>query len=543
MKTRLSTAACGALLFVASMSSHAFNGPELAERLNDRYKDVAAQCADQTPAYRCSGLLIRGFDRERSIAFWLHDATAMRLGAESFVFLRADLSTRKLPFTNAVVFAEPDDTPDQPPELDPLCAYPFDVDPGIEWLQHGCSAPTHEQPLQGVSGSCPSTVTDVAGWIAHFNSQQNERNRQCSLDAQSTNLFNVSLQAHEGVDGELASLSNRIMIRNWDYAAPDTLPVQALVYEKAVKGALSGAQRDQLDYQKATGQWLPILQMGLTDPRSSPFSFHEADQLNAGYEMAAKLNSRYVNTLAICKDGKAAFYCNGILLRGVWASEKYDSWDPSPGSIINNGVSFSFLRKDLHIGVMFGFVGLIFKESSAPTAAPITVRCAYPFEAGTSGSPEPCTFQGVCELLGIDSAQAWWRSNRRCAFTNSAQQFKTSTDIRHSFVSPGYNEIMVAAWQPGTPDRIPLEALVHRANLPDGSSLQQAQYIQRRFLLHTGKFLPLLNMDQTDPDQPIFSYDPALQNQPGSPDSREMKDGIPVHLNEQEKADRKPAAD
>lgn len=328
------------------------------------------------------------------------------------------------------------------------------------------------------------------------------------------------------------------MVKNWTYAAPDALPLLAIVYEKNVKQALSGAHRDQQDYYKATGKWLPIVQMDLADPRRAPFSFREEDQLSVGYQVASKLNARYMDTLPVCKDGRAAYYCNGILLRGVWASPNYESWDPSPGSIINNGVSFSFLRKDLHIGVMFGYVGLIFKESGAPADVPITLRCAYPFEAGTSGSPDPCTFQGVCELMGIDSVQAWRRSDRQCAFTNSAVQLKVSTDIRHSPVVRGYNEIMIAAWQPGMPSLIPMEALVHRADLPDSASLRQAQYIQRRFLLHTGRFLPLLSMDQTDPGQPIFSYDPALQNQPGSPDMRTMRDGIPIQLNRQEKADR-----
>ena len=146
MKKMTLTAALGVLLLMTSLSGHALNGSRLAEQLNNRYRHITAQCADQAPAYQCSGLLIRGFEQERSLPFWLHDATAMRLGAESFLFLHADIGTRKLPFSNGVVFIQPDITNTQQPELGLLCVYPFDVDPGIDWLGYGCSAPVHAQP-------------------------------------------------------------------------------------------------------------------------------------------------------------------------------------------------------------------------------------------------------------------------------------------------------------------------------------------------------------------------------------------------------------
>ncbi len=536
MRSSILLMALSVLLTLTCLSSHAADGPDVADQLNARYKLNPDECTGQTPAYKCSGVLIRGFREQRPIAFWLHDATAMRLGAEAFAFLRADVSTRQLPYYNGVVFADLDSGTAQQPQLDVLCAYPFNLSPGIDWLGYGCVSPSNSQQIAEDPSSCPSAITDPANWLEDFASKQNDRKRQCSLSTQTAASFRVSLQAHEGINESWSSTANLLMIKSWGYTRPEALPVQAIVYEKGVRDSLSGAHRDQLAYFKATGLWLPVLQINLADQAKNVFVFDVADQLYVGYGMAAKLNERYMDSRPICPDGKPAFYCNGILLRGVWASSNHEAWNPSPGSIANNGVSFSYLRHDLPINVMFGYSGLIFKEAAAPAATPITVRCGYPFEAGTSGSDNPCTFRGVCEEMGITSVEQWSVSDRRCAFTNSAEQFKVLTDIRNELTIGvrDYNEIMVAAWPQAIPDEIPLEALVHRADWPGIPSLAQTQYIQRRFLLHTGRFLPMLSMDQTDYSQPIFSYDPALQNQPGAPETREMRDGVPVELNEQE---------
>jgi hypothetical protein len=75
------------------------------------------------PAFFCSGVLARGSPSEGE--FWKHDAVSSQLGAESFVYLRSDLSTRTLDATHGVLFSDGFTAIGQGKDLELLCAYPF----------------------------------------------------------------------------------------------------------------------------------------------------------------------------------------------------------------------------------------------------------------------------------------------------------------------------------------------------------------------------------------------------------------------------------
>ncbi|WP_426119848.1 hypothetical protein [Pseudomonas sp. DSP3-2-2] len=523
----------------------AVTGQETAELLNSRYKLLQDTCTgiDGGAAYLCSGVLLHGKAKEAYLPFWRHDLTSERLGAEPLTYLRADIGTRTLATRSGVVVGKVTGDLPNSPVLDVLCAYPFAPSIKIDWTHYGCLTPSDLQSAELDQSSCLSArVTTAQDWLEHFQKVDSNPDRQCSVSTRDPVQFMVGVQAHDMLGSEWSIKPNLLLVKNWE-KTPEAIPAVAIFHDPTQENSLLEAQRHQLDYFKETDRWLPVLKINLSEPQQNIFTYSPEEQLYIGYEVAARMNARYMDTRPECPDGNAAFYCNGILLRGVWASTEYHSWNPSPGSIINNGVSFSYLRADLGIKVMFGFSGLIFKSSDSPAPTPITVRCAYPYEAGTSGSPDPCTFAGVCETSGVTNLIIWTRNYKNtgissCAFTNSARQFAVANQVTEKFVKGGYNEIMVAAWPTDVPALIPLEAVVHRSNVTSYPSLEQSQYIQRDYYTQTGRYLPLVSMSQTEPENPIFSFDPLIQNQPGSPDPRPMKDGVPIQLNAQEQGDR-----
>ncbi|MBV6752187.1 hypothetical protein KV580_17860 [Pseudomonas chlororaphis] len=503
-----------AWLFVSGLAQ-AITGPETAQLLNHRYQQTVAACAGNNPAFFCSGVLIRGVTSAHVGEFWQHDSDAVTLGSERFSYVRADIGTQALAQKNGLIFSDSFTAISQGKALDVLCAYPFVANITSTRPGYGCglssSAP---QRLEDPSSCAALGITDATAWLRHFQQNANQPDKQCSLSSQSPTQFKASLEAHQGLDEQWAVRPNELLIRNWETAQPQRIPLQGLFYDVTQTGGLLGAQKDQRDYFNATGQWLSILRMNLRDAPDAVFGFNLQDQLYVGYEVASQLNARYANTAPICPDGKAAFYCNGVLIRATDANANFRAWNPSPPSEARNGVSFSYVRSDVGTTKLAGVQGLIFRESSAPVGYRTTLRCAYPANAGTNSVPDSC--RASCESLGVISVPAWQARyasspSSSCAFDPSAWPFQLNTEVRTVLTSAqraNWNEIIIAAWTPDIPTQLPIEAFFYTAG---SAALSAAQFIQRDYFVHTGNYMPIVQATLAATGGQIFSYSPADQ--------------------------------
>ncbi|CAI8730885.1 hypothetical protein EMIT0347P_150001 [Pseudomonas sp. IT-347P] len=390
-------------------------------------------------------------------------------------------------------------------------------------------APRHltaTKNTQDVSSCAGQGVTDAAGWLIHFQQQDQQPQRQCSLSSLVPSQFMASLTAHQGIDDDWSIQPTQLQVRNWDSDAPGQIPIQALFYDATKTGAMLGAQKDQRDYFNATGDWLPVLRMDLTQAPDAVFGFDQQDQLYIGYQLASRLNDRYTETSPTCQNGKTAYYCNGVLLRGTQASTAFHMWNPSPGSVANNGVSFTYLRVDAALTKPVFKQGFIVRESAAPTATLLTVMCAYPFDGATAVPVEDtCRIRsGMCNELGVTDVQAWASRyaaspGSSCAFNIDPAQFQLNIDVRPSVPNgDGWNEVMIRTWPQNIPLQIPLEAFFYSLNAYfDSDGLPQAQFGQRDYFETTGRFLPIVKLELEAADGRVFSYNPQEQIAPGAP--------------------------
>lgn len=293
-------------------------------------------------------------------------------------------------------------------------------------------------------------------------------------------------------------------VRNWNDQSPQQIPVQGLFYDRNWPTGLLAAQRDQRDYFQATGLWLPILRLDLRDSAQQVFGFNQGDQLYAGYQVAARLNARFRDTTVACRDGRAAFHCNGVLLRGTAASTQFHAWNPSPNSVGRNGVSFSWARADVGMVQIAGSQGLIFKESAAPTPYSSVWRCIYPTNAGTSGIPNSC--RTYCDVLGVTTVAAYRAQGSTCSFNVTPAQVQLSIDVRNR--NPAWNEVIIAAWPQNIPQQLPLEAIF----VVSGSAgLKDAQFIQRDFYQQTARTVPVVRIALNAGNGAPFVYEPSDQ--------------------------------
>ncbi|WP_247263266.1 MULTISPECIES: hypothetical protein [Pseudomonas] len=498
-------------LFVLTVRAE--TGPEVAQLLNTRYRNTPLDCPGNHAAYFCSGVLVSDLAGGLVEKFWEHTPTAKTLGARSFSYLRSDLGIRTLTQTGGMVFFDPFTAISQGKAVDVLCAYPLTAN--ILQGLYGCGTGGSEAD----PASCPAQgVSDVPGWLAHFQQQGQDPLRQCSLSSRIPAQFRASLLAHEQLGGGWVTQPNKLMVRNWDERAPAQVPVQALFYNLNQSAGLRVAENNQRDYYKATGQWLPILRLNLAGADGVVFEFSLQDQLYVGYEVADRLNARYFDTAVTCPDGRASLYCNGVIVRGTAATTQYHSWNPNPTSIT---VSTSYVRADAHVIKPLWPQGFLFKEQGAPTAQPLTVRCAYPIDAGTT-TEDACTFNGVCEQLGINSVATWLARYAHfayniCSFTTAPEQIQLSLDIRghldqvawHQFQD--WNEFMVGAWPQNIPEQLPIDALFYGNAYYNGNGPVGARFIQDDYFKVTGRFLPIVHLRLDATDRQIFSFTPDDQ--------------------------------
>ena len=505
------------ILSACTVDLHAATGPEVAKLLNTRYQNTTAECVGEHPAYFCSGVLVRG--SAEAGEFWKHDATATQLGAESFSYLRADLGTRELGQKNGVVFSDTFSAIGQGKALEVLCVYPFTFAMTATRPDFGCGAMAFAHAEADPSSCATQGVSDAQGWIAHFQQQNLQPDKQCSLSSQVPVLFKASLIAHQGLGATWAVKPNLVQIKNWDATAPKQIPIQALFYDTSQTGALLGAQRDQRDYFTTTGDWLPVLRMDLHQPPGAVFGFNLQDQLYNGYEVASRLNARYADTSPACRGDTASHYCNGVLIRTTDVSTAFHSWNPSPQSVTGNGVSYTYARVDALIKSVYKPQGFITRESFAPTGKPLEVRCIYPTDAHTGGTRDICRAHvGMCSEVGVTTAEEWVRRFAAnpilgCAFGTDPVSFQLATTARPNSNDPyGWNELIMVPWSEDQPEQLPLEAFTANSRSQSGGDgLTGARFMQCDYFQVTGRFIPLIRVNFGAAPADVFTYDPADQ--------------------------------
>ncbi|WP_123341496.1 hypothetical protein [Pseudomonas brassicacearum] len=515
----------------------AATGPEVAQLLNRNFQFTPSECAAQKPAHACSGVLARG--SPSSGQFWQPDPVSSQLGAQSFTYLRADLGTRSLAQPNGVLLSDGFTAISQGKRLDVLCAYPFPFtlqanrpDFGCGWIAANATAATAD------SSSCAAQgVSDAQGWLEHFRRQNQQPTAQCSLSSQEPEPFKASLVAHEGLDSTWSVQPMQVQVGNWDASAPKQMPMLGLFYDVTQAGALLGALKDQRDYFNATGDWLPILRMDLSRAPETVFGFNLQDQLYIGHQVAAKMNARFDATAPTCRDEQPAFKCNGVLIRAADASPNFHAWNPSDNSIGRNGISFSYIRADVGTVRLAGTQGYTLKETFAPTGYPVTLRCAYPANAGTNAIPDSC--RASCRSLGVITVAAWrsiYASNPHtsCAFEMTPGAFQLSIDVRQSITHSSYvgawNEIIIAVWPNDIPRELPIEAFFYTSG--NATGLANARFIQRDYLEQTALFLPIVRLNLAAPQVHPFAFDAQDQTVQGT-SMQTLTEGITPNPNPQ----------
>ncbi|MFJ2465877.1 hypothetical protein [Pseudomonas sp. NPDC087615] len=521
---------------------NAMSGQALVTDLNAKYKSNVAQCSNGTPAYYCSGVLLRAVDYSTSFKFWDYGSQATTLGSVAFTYIRSDVGSTTLNGNRKSGFILKDQTSALAAgkALNLRCIFPFPSESLNERADHGCGFAPKAAQLDMDLANCAKLAvpaTTASAWLKNFEEHNSLPKNQCSLSTVVATQFKASLEAHKLVDAVWTAKPTEVLVQTWDESKPEKLPLEALFYDALTPAMLVDAQKFQRDYYLETSLYVPIVKMNIRAANQEVFSFDEKDQ-RFGQLVAERLNSRYNNLSNNCS-GKAAYYCSGVMVRTTGAKPSYHSWNPSPTAIDKKGVPFSYLRKDLGItilawGDLHGFIFKDFATAERLGTYPITLLCSFPTDAaswhraGLGGcgvhrsyptNSRSCLEEGVTTLdkwkthyrAVAGSGSFSNRNEHQCGFAGSIEQFTISLLARDHFEPPAeerpsHNEIILSLWPQDIPKQLPLYAFFYLQHQGGGAGVTGAKYMQQDYFNTTGDLLPVIRVDLSAGATSAFSY-------------------------------------
>ncbi|MCI8208392.1 hypothetical protein AUC61_02485 [Pseudomonas sp. S25] len=513
----------------------------LVDKLNLRYQNTIEQCTEGTPAYYCSGVMLRVSTYNASYPFWTHSPPAAALGSVTFSYIRRDIGSNGSDLGSGFIFSDQETSLAENKAPIVRCIYPFMAGtqnagrPGS-----GCGFAATSARQETDLSTCATLATPAVTaplWLENFRRFGSDIYKQCSLSSLVASQFKASLDAHNGVDAAHTATRNELLIATWREDTPEQLPIEAFFYNAATGGMLN-AQSLRHAYYLKTSQKLPIVRVNFAAADKNIFTWNSADQTD-GWDVADRLNARYNATLNDCA-GRAAYYCNGVIARMTTYGAGFHSWNPNPSG--QNDVSFTYLRKDLkfnHAPYM-GQVeqGFIFREADAygqQGVYPLAVLCSFPYDGATAerdgeGCGQNQYFPSVSRLCadqGITSLATWKthffsqplavnRYRHQCGFRTDPASFALSLIARENPQAEmswmAHNEILIDRWPQNIPTQLPIEAFIYIYDQSRAKpGLVGAQYIQRDYYAQSRKTAPVISVAFQTGGNNIFSYHPSDQ--------------------------------
>lgn len=285
------------------LSSLGVAGQQLVDNLNARYQSTVEACANGTPAYYCSGVILRTTAYNSSYGFWTHSPPAGQLGSVTFSYIRRDVGSDGTGISSGFIFSDQETALAQGKASTVRCIYPFMAGTqGAERPGFGCGfIPSGVK--QGVDlSSCATLATPaitVELWLENFRRFGSEDANQCSLSTMVATQFKASLEAHNSVDPGHTAARNELLIATWREETPERLPIEAFFYNATTGAGLLNAQALRHSYYLKTSQRIPVVRVDFSAADKNVFSWNAADQVD-GWDVANQLNVRYNDTSYNC---------------------------------------------------------------------------------------------------------------------------------------------------------------------------------------------------------------------------------------------------
>lgn len=271
------------------------SGPTVVKHLQDRYDATDMDCgrppgsAPSRPAFLCSGVLLRATVPGNYFS-WDPNPGSTK-GSVSFAWLRKDATFRTIytpRYANGFIVLPGFYADDFNYEkLSVLCVFPLDGDTDRRDSQ-GCGMLGTGAPR---SRRCEDQgITTGAQWVTNYRTS-NSYSTMCSFNVSDTVADSAPRFMQMGdAMGRMnepfqpitpgSSYTNELLIATWRQGLAVTFPIEAFFYQTGVPGGPANARKDQGDFKKQAGRWVPVISMTMPTNRGDrvTFGYNEADQ-------------------------------------------------------------------------------------------------------------------------------------------------------------------------------------------------------------------------------------------------------------------------
>lgn len=274
-----------------------------------------------------------------------------------------------------------------------------------------------------------------------------------------------------------------------------------------------------------------------------------------GQDAVKVLRDRYNDTRDGCPN-VPGIICNGVLLRSTVPGPTFRFWGLSPNAVRKNGLSLSYLRKDVKFDrtIRNDDNGFFVDPpiGNRPYKKDISVLCATPLDSwsdfrneegcGVNSNTGPVS--AACDKQNVTTGMQWIAKAKTDGFNNqklcgfnlregrggaSLADFKGFVEASKLLIpqpADQQNEVIIGIadpanlnnrlyWDDSTPRELPIRALYFIPNSQGaGQGLADARYDQGDYCKYVGEFLPIvrLTLPRTAQEDATFNYNPADQN-------------------------------
>lgn len=240
---------------------------------------------------------------------------------------------------------------------------------------------------------------------------------------------------------------------------------------------------------------------------------------DSGTETVKQIITQYTTVPQNCgNESKPSVLCSGVLIRATSDySSSFNTWDPSSLQTNKQGVSFSFLRKDVPLYKLAyshrsGYI--FFSPDTYPAGKiDIGIRCAFPTDASTDGRVKACgkysniASSDTCENQGVNTGKKWFDKFKDMSETNicgfDIETDATKSDAFNAYIDAvklmssyknndlGQNELILQNWAKGVGDKLPIKAFFYIVD-STGSGRDSAMKFQEAYAKSTNIWVPVI---------------------------------------------------
>jgi len=258
------------VLIIVGLISYS-TSDDIAKRLKHRYDDDVEKCEDDEPAYKCSGIMIRGVNNDLKLRYaWYMKQKNKERDAFSLAYLRKDQKFSSIHGCDSGFILYPHlKTPKERSTYKVYCSFPFNGATDYRKGRHGCGI------FHGHSRSkhCNNlNIKSYSDWKTYFKEKikHKKMSLHCAFDLtkkSAAKYFYIALKANSYIQEHLpkdyAFAHNELRMAAWTASKTKKLPIEAFYYIRHSSKGKRLAKKYQDAFYTLGGGEVPIVEIRL----------------------------------------------------------------------------------------------------------------------------------------------------------------------------------------------------------------------------------------------------------------------------------------